>query len=201
MKLSTLETKLFDSVEFCLALVGALPMPVFLVDEDNVCTTLSSLRNSSIEKMPFMVKNKNITSWKIDIKNEDCVFAQAVKKARETEGKISLKGKWTSHNNYKVTDMIIAVHAVSASLNGEINVIAIVEDLTQWEQLKGLLPICMTCNKIYNEKSHHWDKLEEFISENSSANFSHGLCPECSKNMINTLHDNGWGKNTHERKK
>jgi hypothetical protein len=33
MGLSELETKLFDSVEFCLALLGALPMPVFLVDE------------------------------------------------------------------------------------------------------------------------------------------------------------------------
>ena len=193
MQLSTLETKLFDSVEFCLALVGALPMPVFLVDENNQCTILSALDSESVKKFSFISGNVNTSSWEIDPDKEDCVFAKAVKMARETEGKVSLKGKWASSQNNLVTDKVFAVHAVSSVIHGGVNVIVIVEDLTPIETLKGLLPICMTCNKIYNDTSRHWEKLEDFIIQNSTANFSHGLCPDCSENLKTTLHDNGWG--------
>jgi hypothetical protein len=198
MKLSALETELFDSVEFCLALLGALPMPIFLVDKANQCTTISSFDSGSIKKISFISENENTNSWKIDPDNKDCIFAKALRMARKTNEKVSLKGTWAAENNHMVTEMVIAVHAVSAILKGELNVIVIVEDITQLEQLKGLLPICMTCNKIYSKGSQDWQKLEDFISQNSSANFSHGLCPGCSKEMINTLHRNEWGKKTNE---
>jgi len=194
MKLSPLEVKLFDSVEFCLGLLGALPMPVFIVDEDNKCSTISSFDNCSIKKLSFISENEDTNSWHIDPDNDDCVFARAVKSARETKGKVSLKGTWAAKNNRMITEMIIVVHAVSATINGELNIIAIVEDMTQLEQLKGLLPICMTCNKIYDETLQEWEKLEDFIAEKSSANFSHGLCPGCSKKMVETLHRTEWGK-------
>ena len=198
MELSNLETKLFDSVEFFLALLGAMPMPVFLINEDNQCSTLSSFDNTSIKKLSFISDDEDANSWAINPDDEECVFAKAVKMARETKEKVSMKGTWAAKNNYMVTEMIISVHAVSATINGKLNIIAIVEDMTELEQLKGLLPICMTCNKIYSENEKQWEKLEDFISQNSNANFSHGLCPECSKQMINNLQNNGWGKTTHE---
>ncbi len=45
--------------------------------------------------------------------------------------------------------------------------------------LKGLIPICAWCgNKIRDEKGS-WKRVEEYISERSAAEFSHGICPEC----------------------
>ena len=50
--------------------------------------------------------------------------------------------------------------------------------LDQVERLQGLLPICMHCKKIRNEKND-WQRLESFIQEHSEAEFTHSLCEEC----------------------
>jgi K+-sensing histidine kinase KdpD len=46
------------------------------------------------------------------------------------------------------------------------------------EQLTGLLPICAFCKKI-RTSSGEWVQIERYISERSTAEFSHGYCPEC----------------------
>jgi len=47
-------------------------------------------------------------------------------------------------------------------------------------QLSGIIPICMHCKGIRDDKGY-WNRLEKFISEHSEAKFSHGLCPDCKK--------------------
>ncbi|MCB2226286.1 MAG: DUF3365 domain-containing protein [Desulfarculaceae bacterium] len=44
--------------------------------------------------------------------------------------------------------------------------------------LSGLLPICSHCKKI-RAKDGRWEHMETYITRNSEADFSHGLCPEC----------------------
>jgi|GEM_PF-2719362 len=46
------------------------------------------------------------------------------------------------------------------------------------KQLSGLLPICMQCKKIRNDRGY-WIQIENYISEHSEAKFTHGLCDEC----------------------
>ncbi len=48
--------------------------------------------------------------------------------------------------------------------------------------LRGLLPICASCKKIRDDKGY-WNELETFIAENSEADFSHGICPECARRL------------------
>lgn len=55
--------------------------------------------------------------------------------------------------------------------------------LARVRQLEGILPICMYCKKIKDDKEN-WRQMEEYISEHSEANFSHGLCPECYGKQI-----------------
>jgi len=45
--------------------------------------------------------------------------------------------------------------------------------------LEGILPVCSFCNKIRFQDQ--WVPFEEYISEHSEADFSHGLCPECAE--------------------
>ncbi|MBK8793768.1 MAG: response regulator [Holophaga sp.] len=47
------------------------------------------------------------------------------------------------------------------------------------EHLGGLIPICAHCKKIRND-SGFWQQVEEYVSQRSVAQFSHGLCPDCS---------------------
>ncbi|MCX8023033.1 MAG: PAS domain S-box protein [Syntrophorhabdaceae bacterium] len=46
--------------------------------------------------------------------------------------------------------------------------------------LSGIIPICMHCKKIRDDKGY-WNHLEKFISEHSDAMFSHSLCPDCQE--------------------
>ncbi|MCF7810319.1 response regulator transcription factor [bacterium] len=48
------------------------------------------------------------------------------------------------------------------------------------QTLQGIIPICMHCHKIRDDKDD-WKKLEEYVENHSEARFSHGLCPECYK--------------------
>jgi AmiR/NasT family two-component response regulator len=54
--------------------------------------------------------------------------------------------------------------------------------LEEVKVLSGLLPICMTCKKIRDDEGY-WHQVEEYIEARSKAEFSHGLCPSCARDM------------------
>ena len=47
--------------------------------------------------------------------------------------------------------------------------------------LEGFIPMCANCKKIRQDID--WKALEEYISENSLANFSHSICPDCIRQL------------------
>jgi len=53
------------------------------------------------------------------------------------------------------------------------------DTLAQVKTLSGLLPICARCKKIRDDNGY-WNQIEAFISAHSDADFTHGICPECS---------------------
>ncbi|MDY6830499.1 MAG: response regulator transcription factor [Thermodesulfobacteriota bacterium] len=46
------------------------------------------------------------------------------------------------------------------------------------KQLQGLLPICMHCKRIRDDRST-WHAIEAYLEEHSGALFSHSICDEC----------------------
>lgn len=46
--------------------------------------------------------------------------------------------------------------------------------------LSGVLPICASCKKIQNEGGD-WQQIELYIRERAQVEFSHGICPECTR--------------------
>ena len=51
------------------------------------------------------------------------------------------------------------------------------------KRLKGLLPICASCNKIRDDQGE-WNPMETYISENTEAMLTHGLCPTCFEDSV-----------------
>lgn len=54
------------------------------------------------------------------------------------------------------------------------------EARTRIETLSGIIPICMYCKEIRDDEGY-WNNLETFISQHSSAEFSHSICSKCAK--------------------
>ena len=50
--------------------------------------------------------------------------------------------------------------------------------LEKVKTLSGLIPICSHCKKIRDD-SGYWQKVEEYLSQHSDVDLSHGICPEC----------------------
>jgi CheY-like chemotaxis protein len=57
---------------------------------------------------------------------------------------------------------------------------ALEKSLEEIKRLSGLLPICANCKRI-RDKQNNWHEIEEYISDHSEADFSHGLCPDCAR--------------------
>ncbi|MBF0574185.1 MAG: hypothetical protein HQK69_10595 [Desulfamplus sp.] len=49
---------------------------------------------------------------------------------------------------------------------------------SQIKILSGIIPICMHCKGIRDDQGY-WSKVEEYITQHSEAQFSHGICPKC----------------------
>lgn len=60
------------------------------------------------------------------------------------------------------------------------------DELTQALQevktLRGMLPICSNCKKIRDDNGY-WQRLESYIASRSDATFTHGICPDCAKEL------------------
>lgn len=58
--------------------------------------------------------------------------------------------------------------------------------LANVKTLSGLLPICSNCKKVRNDEGY-WEQLEEYLSSQSEAQVTHGICPECRAKLYPEL--------------
>jgi len=55
----------------------------------------------------------------------------------------------------------------------------LVSRLDQIRRLAGLMPICVSCKSIRDDDGY-WQRLEVYLSDEASVEFTHGLCPDCA---------------------
>ena len=48
--------------------------------------------------------------------------------------------------------------------------------------LTGMLPICMNCKKVRDDKGY-WEKVDSYLVKHSDATITHGLCPDCAQKL------------------
>ncbi|MBN1398436.1 MAG: PAS domain S-box protein [Bacteroidetes bacterium] len=65
--------------------------------------------------------------------------------------------------------------------------------LNNVKTLQGLIPICANCKKIRDDQGY-WNQVEGYLMEHTDAKFSHGLCPDCGKELYGDLYDNAMKK-------
>lgn len=58
--------------------------------------------------------------------------------------------------------------------------------LAKVKTLSGFLPICSSCKKIRDDKGY-WQQLEAYLGKHSGTEFSHSICPECSRKLYPEL--------------
>ncbi|MBT8352169.1 MAG: hypothetical protein KJO26_13185 [Deltaproteobacteria bacterium] len=79
-------------------------------------------------------------------------------------------------------------------------IIELKDALREVKTLSGLLPICASCKKIRDDGGY-WNQIESYIRDRSEAEFSHSICPECSKKLYSELSKEEGSKSDVEQKK
>ena len=54
--------------------------------------------------------------------------------------------------------------------------------LVKIKELKGIIPICSGCKKIRDDGGY-WHQVESYIETHTRAEFTHGICPDCTKRL------------------
>lgn len=55
--------------------------------------------------------------------------------------------------------------------------------LGEVRELREILPMCMYCKSIRNDENY-WQTVESYISNHTKAQLSHGICPNCYRNVF-----------------
>jgi len=58
--------------------------------------------------------------------------------------------------------------------------LALETTLAEVRTLRGMIPICSYCKKIRDDEGGWW-QLERYIHDHAEVEFSHGICPDCTK--------------------
>ena len=66
------------------------------------------------------------------------------------------------------------------------------ETLSKVKQLSGLLPICSSCKNIRDDEGY-WTQVEVYMREHTEIDFTHTICPECTKKIYPEYYDAIWG--------
>jgi PAS domain S-box-containing protein len=52
--------------------------------------------------------------------------------------------------------------------------------------LSGLLPVCASCKKVRDDNGY-WNQIEAYVREHSEADFTHSICPDCTRKLYPDL--------------
>lgn len=54
--------------------------------------------------------------------------------------------------------------------------------MSELRTLRGIIPICMYCKGVRDDKGI-WNRLEEYLTEHTYAQLSHGICDKCAEDF------------------
>ena len=79
----------------------------------------------------------------------------------------------------------LSVSALHAAVSERDKVVAeLREAAKRIRTLQGLLPMCAWCKGIRDEQDlERWMPLEQYVSEHTNAQVTHGICPSCAQTM------------------
>lgn len=97
---------------------------------------------------------------------------------------IEVKALPLLNKGHQMNGLVHVVRDISRSKKLEKERENLIFDLTEAlfkvKTLRGLLPICASCKKIRDDNGY-WKQVDDYIREYSTADFTHGICPECAE--------------------
>jgi len=110
----------------------------------------------------------------------DCLVRGSVTQSLEGEKIVRQKVQMTSVAGGNATAKHFLVTTAPFATNGKKLVLLVLEDITELEALRRIVPICSMCKKIRDDQDY-WSEVESYLKQHLSIDFSHSLCPKCAR--------------------
>jgi phosphoserine phosphatase RsbU/P len=77
----------------------------------------------------------------------------------------------------------VGIRVVQLQLNLADKVRELEDAMANVKRLQDLLPMCCYCKSIRDDQNY-WRGVEHYLAEHADARFSHGICPQCFKDVV-----------------
>lgn len=90
----------------------------------------------------------------------------------------------------KTTELDLLLTVTPIFFAGEASVLLCLEDISELASLRALIPICSNCKKIRDDHQF-WNSLESYFARYHGLDFTHGICPDCSRRLYPEFYRKG----------
>lgn len=179
----------------------AFPSPVLIVDKDVVVVDYNAAAGVLVADGETVLKNRaGEILHCINVDNADnpdgicgrhpackhCIVRASVGRAFAGGTVVRQKAKVKIVSGKEIKEMIFLVTTAPLEHGGKRLAMLILDDISELEVLRGLVPICAWCGKIRNDKEY-WESVESYLGRHYEVDFSHGICSSCMKKMEKEL--------------
>lgn len=173
------------------ALLNAIPMPVFIVDENlvinninNAAEDIFNLKKARVmhdrwgSALKCVNSSDNANGCGNSAECEDCIIRHSIAECfngfpiiqRKTSIKLNTVGFELG------SELLITVNQIINSKH--VLALFMIEDMNKLSLVNMTVSICMHCKKVH-EGDNHWSALDEYFFQNLHIKISHCICELC----------------------
>ena len=173
-------------------ILETVPNPIFIVDDDVRIYSYNMPGARLVDNKQDMVGMGygyvlNCIHSKASIEGcgdgdgcKKCVIRKSVSQSYNNHKIVREKCEMQLKKDNNIENIKTAVITAPINYSDKVLVVMILEDISELMELRNILPICVKCNKIRDDKEY-WQNVERYLSKYSDIKFSRGICPECLK--------------------
>ena len=186
---------------FLRAVLDANPNFMFVVDEDVRIIEFNRAARQFLSLEPDLVLRRrggDVLHCLHSIETPDgcgralhcqnCVVRNSVKEAFRGQGVIRRKSRLEIVSNEKIKQIYSLITASPFRFEEKQLALLVIEDISELEEIRRIIPICAKCKKIRNDKQY-WGELEAYFKEHMDLDFTHGLCPQCFQELMGEIRE------------
>jgi hypothetical protein len=130
---------------------------------------------------------------------QTCVVRNSVKEAFRGQEVIRRKSSLELVSNEKIKQIYALITASPFRYEEKQLALLVIEDISELEEIRRIIPICAKCKKIRNDEQY-WGELEAYFKEHMDLDFTHGLCPQCFQEFMGEIREYEGKKSGEESK-
>ena len=187
------------AASFLRTILDANPSVVLIVDKDvrimafNLAAeklignnTIGTLKNRTGGVIHCLNATKTPNGCGHSQECSSCIIRTSVSQAMAGQTTYRVRTRMTLASHGTNQNYFFLITASPFEYEGELLVHLVLEDITEFMEMRALIPICAQCKKI-RQDDDYWDAVETFMSKYLDLSFSHGYCPECAEALLKQI--------------